>query len=118
VTLTHDEHGKLFDDFEDVGRLRYCPDASLEGCLLWMALCYLGGPGGYGMGINRPVFYSDTAAPRIEGVLRHGGQRLLRAFEAACKDRRIHAALQNNHIARRYDRLLEILIEKDKPTGV
>jgi hypothetical protein len=40
--IHHGEHGKLFDDFEDVGRLRYCPDALLEGFLLWMALCYLG----------------------------------------------------------------------------
>jgi hypothetical protein len=67
---------------------------------------------------NRTVFYSIPAAPRIEGVLRHGGQRLLSAFQAACKDWRTHAALQNNHIARACDRLLEVLIEKDKPTGV
>jgi hypothetical protein len=49
-------------------------------------------------------------------VFRRGGQQLLPAFEAACADRRIQAALQNKHIARRYDKLLEILIEKDKPT--
>jgi len=113
----HAEHEKLFDDFEDVGGLRHCPDATLEGFLRWMALCYLGEPGGYGMGANRPVFYSNNGAARIETVFRRGGQRILPAFEAACKDRRIQAALQNKHIARRYDKLLEILIEKDKPTG-
>lgn len=114
----HSEHEKLFDDFEDVGQLRHCPDSLLQGFLLWLALCYLGEPGGYGMmGTNRAVFYSNTAAPRIEDVLRRGGPKLLPAFEAACTDRRIQAAIQNKHIARRYDKLLELLIEKDKPTG-
>ena len=111
----HSEHGKLFDDFEDVGGLRHCSDAALQGFLLWMALCYLGEPGGYGMGANRPVFYSNSGAVRIETVFRRAGQQILPAFEAACADRRIQAAMQNKHIARRYDKLLEILIEKDKP---
>jgi hypothetical protein len=62
----HDKHGKLFDDFEDVGALRHCPDTYLPQFLLWMTLCYLGEPGGYGMGINRPVFI----ATRRPGVLK------------------------------------------------
>lgn len=114
----HGEHGRLFDDFEDVGGLRHCSDEKLEGFLGWMVMCYLGEPGGYGMGANRPVFYSNSGAARIETVFRNSGGRLLPAFEAACKDRRIQAALQNKHIARRYDKLLEILIEKDKPSVV
>lgn len=111
----HSEHENLFDDFEDVGGLRYCTDATTHGFLIWMTLCYLGEPGGYGAGTNRPVFYSDIGAKRVETAFRRGGQQLLPAFEAACADPRIQAALQNRHISRRYDKLLEILIEKDKP---
>lgn len=113
----HDKHGKLFDDFEDVGALRHCPDVYLEHLLLWMTLCYLGEPGGYGMGRNRPVFYSNEAVRRIEAILRDGGERLLPAFEAACKDSRITSACRNKHIGRRHEALLEILIEKEKPQG-
>ena len=35
-----------------------------------MVKCYIGEPGGYGMGVNRPVFYSNVGAPRIREMFR------------------------------------------------
>ena len=29
----------------------------------WLAMCFIGEPGGYGVGINRRVFYSNVGAP-------------------------------------------------------
>jgi len=113
----HSEHDKLFDDFEDVGGLQYCPETATRRFLIWMTLCYLGEPGGYGAGTNRPVFYSNIGAERIETVFRRGGQQLLPAFEAACAHPIIQGALEDKRISRRYDKLLETLIEKDKPSN-
>ena len=62
----HAGHGKILDDFEDIGGLVVVPQEVRKKIVLWMVRCYIGEPGGYGIGINRPVFYSDVAVPRIE----------------------------------------------------
>ncbi|MCH7986058.1 MAG: hypothetical protein IH847_05670 [Acidobacteria bacterium] len=52
----HGEHGRLLGDLEDVGGLSHCPELILADILTWLTLAYLGEQGGYGAGINRPVF--------------------------------------------------------------
>jgi hypothetical protein len=108
------EHAKLFDDFEDIGAFTHCPGQVGRKFILWFTLCYLGEPGGYGMGANRPVFFSNSAAPRIEALFKRFGETLLDDYEAARNDKRAKAAVQDKHIARRAERLLEFLIEKEK----
>jgi len=64
-------HRDPLEDLEDVGGLICCPPLPREKIVLWMVLCYLGEPGGYGFwGRNRPVFYSDTAHHLLEKCLK------------------------------------------------
>jgi len=59
----HTNHGELLRNFSEVGGLIYCPDKVRKDILEWLILLYIGEPGGYGMGLNRKVFYSNVGAP-------------------------------------------------------
>jgi hypothetical protein len=105
-------HAKLLDDFEDIGGLATCPQGPRAKIVLWMVLCYLGEPGGYGTwGRNRSVFNSDVAAPRIYRMFKEGGAVLMSDFADAVKDRKVKAALGYQPIARRLESLEDIVSE-------
>jgi hypothetical protein len=106
------DHSKLFDDFEDVGTLKHCSVSLKPKFILWFTLCYLGEPGGYGMGINRPVFYSNSGALRIARIFKNFSTEIISFFEKALKDPRVRAAMHNRYIARRAENLMDILQEK------
>ena len=105
----HDQHGRLLDDFEDVGGLEAIPVEIRARFVLWMVRCFLGEPGGYGMGINRSVFYSNVAAPRIEGYFRQAGRLIEADFNGVTKDRLVKAAASDKHIARRLEKLRDLV---------
>lgn len=105
----YDQHGKLLDDFEDVGGLEAAPPETRAKLVLWMVRCFLGEPGGYGMGVNRSVFYSNVAAPRVEGYFRQSGTLIKADFEEATKDRMVKAAVTDKHIARRLEKLRDMV---------
>ena len=84
---SHAQHRRLLDDFEDVGGMVAVSPAVRAQFVLWMVRCYIGEPGGYGMGYNRPVFYSNVASPRIKEMFAKAGPLILEDFEAACRDR-------------------------------
>ena len=70
VWRLHAEHGELLDDFEAAGAFSACPAGAERRVLRWMIEAYLGVPGRHGTwGRNRAVFFSDTAAPRIEAAI-------------------------------------------------
>jgi hypothetical protein len=70
----------------------------------------LGEKGGYGQwGRHRSVFYSDTAAPIIERLFKAADGRAAPILEANAADKRIAATMQSQPIARRFDRLLDLL---------
>ena len=67
----HPEHGELLDDFGSAGGFTICPLGADKAIVRWMVEAYVGVPGSSGyFGRNRPVFFSDTAAYRIEKLLR------------------------------------------------
>lgn len=67
----HPEHGELLDYFLEAGGFSICPPSTEGNVIRWLITAYIGEPGRSGFfGRNRPVFYSDTAAPRIEAILR------------------------------------------------
>lgn len=101
----YNSHGKLLDDFEDVGGFEAVPSECRPKIVLWMVLCYLGEPGGYGMGINRPVFYSNVAALRILALFEKAGPLIENELEAAANNKMVKAAISDKHIARRLERL-------------
>ena len=80
----------------------------------WMVLCYLGEPGGYGTwGRNRPVFNSDTAAPRITEMFKEAGSIVADDLEHAKKDNRVKAAINNKAIARRLETLEDFVYQEE-----
>lgn len=104
------EHGALLDDIEDVGGLSACPPALRRQIVLWMVLCYLGEPGGYGWyGRNREVFYSNTAAPRIRRMLNAAAALVSEDLDSAMQDHRVEAAIKSKFIGRRSEQLMDIV---------
>lgn len=105
----YDQHRKILDEFDDVGGLEATPPDVREKIVKWMTLCYLGKPGGYGMGIKRPVFYSNVAAPLIENIFKRAGELIQADFESASKDKFVKAVVSNKHIARRHEQLKDLI---------
>ncbi len=104
---SHDQHWKILDDFEDVGGF---PQENRTDLITWMVRCYIGEPGGYGMGINRAVFYSNVAAPRIERMFRAAGPTIEKNFEEAASKKEVKAATGDKHVARRLETLRDMVI--------
>jgi hypothetical protein len=70
----HPHHAELLDDFEAAGAFTSCPQGMERRIVRWLVEAYVGEPGRYGyLGRNRDVFYSNSAAPRIEKLLRAAG---------------------------------------------
>jgi hypothetical protein len=106
---SHEQHGKLLEDFEDVGGLEAVPPEIRVKIVLWMVRCFIGEPGGYGMGHNRPVFYSNVAAPRIREAFAQASALIEDDVEAASKDKLVKAAVSDKHIARRLEMLRDLV---------
>lgn len=106
---SHEQHRKLLDDFEDVGGLEAAPPEMRSKIVLWMVRCYIGEPGGYGMGYKRPVFYSNVAAPRIKEAFKQAGALIEHDVETASKNKLVKAAVTDKHIARRLERLRDLV---------
>lgn len=103
------QHRKLLEDFEDVGGLEAVPPEVRTKIVLWMVCCYIGEPGGYGMGYNRRVFYSNSAAPRIGEAFAEAGPLIEADVETASKDKVVRAAVTDKHIARRFEALRDLV---------
>ncbi|MBX3454760.1 hypothetical protein [Ferrovibrio sp.] len=109
VWTKYEQHRKILDDFEDVGGLAVVPSEVRVQIVTWMVRCYIGEPGGYGMGINRPVFYSDFAAPRIRRLFQDAGKLVAEDFERAANEKIVKAAATDRHIARRLEQLRDFV---------
>ncbi|MBU4186226.1 MAG: hypothetical protein KKI12_13080 [Proteobacteria bacterium] len=108
-----DSHGEPLDDFEDVGGFMHCPKQPREKLVLWMTLCYLGEPGGYGdWGRSRKVFNSDVAAPRIKGLFKKHGSIIVADLEKAKKRKLVKAAVNFKPIARRLETLEDLVSDE------
>lgn len=104
----HSKHGEILDELEDLGGLSTIPITPRRSIVLWLTLCYIGEPGGYGYGKNRDVFYSNAADHRIERLISSGGSYIKEDLEAARADRRVAAAIRYSPISRRFERLLDL----------
>jgi hypothetical protein len=106
----HEHHSDPLNDIEDYGGLAVISDDQLPRILRWLVLCYLGEQGHRGQwGRNRSVFYSDAAAPIIERLVKGGDARVQPLLEASAKDKKIAAAMTYQPIARRFERLLDLI---------
>jgi hypothetical protein len=107
----YEDHRKIFDDLEDIGGADVFPKSLRSELVEWIVLCYIGEPGGYGIGAQRPVFYSNSAAPKIEGIFKNLGNELADDLESAAKTKFVKAATTNPHIARRLEKLRDLTSE-------
>jgi hypothetical protein len=104
------EHRPLLEELEDIGGLEFCPPDVQESIVKWMILAYMGERGGYGMfGTNRPVFYSNIAAPIIERILKEVDGSIVEQINKLQDDKDIKKAMSNKLVARRYEELLDLV---------
>jgi hypothetical protein len=107
----YSRHDKLLSDLEDVGGLKHCPESLLADFASWLILAYIGEPGGYGMGANRPVFFSNTAAPVVHRLFENPSAAIRRAVKDAARSGKVKAACSTKHIERRLEELLDLMEE-------
>ncbi len=107
---SYQRHADPLNEIDDYGGLAVIPDDQLHPILRWMVRCYLGEKGGYGQwGRNRSVFYSDAAAPIIERLIKASDGRVRPILEELAADKRIVTVMTYQPIARRFERLLDLL---------
>lgn len=105
---SHARHGELLRNLRELGGLTHCPNELLPGYVEWLVLCYIGEPGGYGMGVNRRVFYSNVGAPIALTILGGCGTRIAKTVsDLRGSSPSIRAECQNEHVERRYQTIVD-----------
>lgn len=106
----HASHGELLRNLEEIGGLDNCPDKLMKEYLEWLVMCFIGEPGGYGMGINRRVFYSNVGAPIAFRILQDTEKPIGGEIEKLQKTSKlIKHACSNEFVARRFELILDEL---------
>lgn len=106
----YDKHGELLRNFKEVGGLGHCPSLHRRAILKWLVQTYIGEPGGVtSYGNVRHVFYSNTAAPQIEGIFRSAKETIRADLERLREDMEIVRSCRNTHVARRFEALLDFV---------
>ncbi len=93
--------------FHDIGHFRYCPVKLINVFLKYVVLWYIGEPGGYGLGANIAVFYSNGAAPIILRIIESSDINLYDKIEKLRDGRNIKSKLSNKYILSRFEYLLD-----------
>lgn len=107
---SHDQHGDLLRSFIEYGSFESCPDEIKPKILKWLVRTYIGTPGGHtSFGNIRHVFYSNTAAPLIREVISSSATLIADMLEDLRDDPDIKKALDNQHVARRFEALVDLL---------
>jgi hypothetical protein len=103
-------HGDLLRSLDEVGGLHFVPKKVLPDMVLWMTLCYIGKPGGYGtMGRNRPVFYSNSAAHLIERLFADSAESIREIVQGLREYPDVKKSIANQHVARRFEHLIDMI---------
>jgi hypothetical protein len=111
--VAHAEHGELLRSFIEVGGLQYCPEEVDKKILKWLVLTYLGEPGGVTrFGNVRHVFYSDTAVSYIPQIIKDSRNKIDETLRSLSNDRVIAQLCKDQHIAKRFEDLLDLLENK------
>ncbi len=93
------EHSVILRNFQEVGGLLYCPSSIRSKIINWLVRAYVGE---LSYGHPRPVFYSNTAAPIIEEIVK-------RDKEQVGKELRLIKPSKNPLLARRLSALLDLV---------
>jgi hypothetical protein len=105
----HHEHGELLDDFARAGGFSVCPQGVERRIVRWMIEAYVGEPGRYGTwGRNRAVFFSDTAAPRVETLLATASPEITGHVQYVAREGGTKALVENPEQEERLERLVAL----------
>ncbi len=104
----HASHGELLRSFQEVGGLAHCPSDVRREIVLWLMLAYLGEEGGRtSYGNVRHVFYSNTAAPLVEELIKSSATVVGDEVRDLSTSKVIQRAVRTDHIQRRLDAILD-----------
>lgn len=106
----YEKHGELLRTFKDYGGLENCTPETIRNILKYLVLTYVGTPGGRTQyGNIRHVYYSNTAAPLIEEIIGSAAVAVKAELGALANDKDVKRALSTDHIARRFETLLDLV---------
>lgn len=106
----HDRHGDALRQFNELGGFSSCPNPTRKEILTWMVITYIGTRGGRtSYGNVRHVFYSNSAAPLIEDIIRADSIIIADELRQLRTEEKIGARCENENIARRFEQLLDLL---------
>lgn len=105
----YEKHGEILRLFEECGGLNACPPEQKKKIVLWFALTYIGTPGGVTQyGNVRKVFFSNSAAPIIEDIVKSQGSGFANLIEEIREDELIRSATKNQDVARRFESFVDL----------
>ncbi|MEJ8284538.1 hypothetical protein [Curtobacterium citreum] len=103
-------HGSVLRSIIELGGLAPVTPEHLPRFVKWMTLCYIGEPGGYGAGVGRAVFFSNSAAPLIHEIFEAAPEVVRPELVALESDRDVQAAkIRGVAVSRRFDELLDLV---------
>lgn len=104
------QHGELLGTLREFGCFSSCPEALRPQLLKWLVLAYIGRPGGVTQyGNVRHVYYSNTASPIIEQIISDNIDIIKDSLEGLRSDDDIIKSLSNQHVARRFENLADLI---------
>jgi hypothetical protein len=106
---SHAQHGDLLRTLGEVGGLESIPPRVRPRFIEWLVRAYIGEPGGYGMGRNRRVFYSNSAAPLVGDLLLGAGPTIREDLKSCEQSKEVKDALRDQFVARRFQDLLDLM---------
>ena len=109
-------HGILLRQFQEFGGLNAVPEELRERYVKWLSRCFIGEPGGYGQGINRKVFYSNSADPLIREIFGSAPAWVSGTLAFLRKENDMAAAMKRgDSIARRDETLVDLAEGRRQP---
>ncbi|OOG61546.1 hypothetical protein B0E46_16395 [Rhodanobacter sp. B04] len=106
------QHGELLRSFKEYGAFAHCPPEPRQRILKWLVLLYVGEAGGRtSYGNVRNVFYSNSGAPIAAEIISEHAVTVRDDLVALRSDSDVARRLNNTHLARRYESLIDLLVE-------
>ncbi len=107
---SNNSHGALLRSLTEVGGLAAIPEEMLKPFVKWLTLCYIGEPGGYGAGVGRSVFFSNSGAPQVEKLFAAAPAQVRPILAGLASNKDVKAAnAKSKDVARRYEALLDLV---------
>ncbi len=106
---SHNSHGELLRNFEEIGGLEFCPDDCTEQYVEWLVMCYIGSSGGRtSYGNIRNVYYSNVGAPISLEIIKNSIKDISSIVaNLATRSKSVKYAITDEHVARRFNTILD-----------